>query len=86
MKLDDARFGELLVNLSEGASLMDSAGTESEKLDGARLVSEVGAELVKVGGKPLLEKAHSMTSEDNQRTIELQWFGLTDADGRQWLP
>lgn len=86
MNMTAERFNRLLEKLNTGAELMDERKTESDKLQGAQLISEVGAELVKDGGKPLLEEAHSKAIEKNRRTIELQWFGLTDSGGRQWLP
>lgn len=83
--MDDNRLNELVAELNAGARLMREGGTESEKLGGAQAVSKVGAELVKDGGKPLIELAHGLASEENQRTISLQWYGLTDSDGYQWF-
>lgn len=84
--MDNNSLYDLVAELNDGARLMRDGLTESEKFGGALVISRVGARLVKDGGKPLLQKAHGLAAEENQRTIELQWFGLTDSSGRQWLP
>lgn len=75
-----------IAELNRGAAMMDAAKNEKEKLAGASIVSGVGLDLVDTGGKPLLERAHSMVDPQYQRTVELQWYGLTDKNGYQWLP
>ena len=84
--MDENEFNEHLAKLNVGAAIIDAAHREIDKMPGAKIVSEVGDILVKSGGKDLLQKAHGLALPEHQRTIELQWFGLTDAAGRQWLP
>ena len=84
--IEDGRLSDLLFRLNEGAAIMDAASDDNDKMPGARIVSEVGAELVEEGGHDLLKRAHGMALPEYQRTIEVQWGGLTDAQGRQWRP
>lgn len=74
-----------IAELNRGAKMMDDADTDSGKLPGAAIVSRVGRELIEAGGFDLLRRAHSMVEEARQRTVELQWFGLSDGN-RTWLP
>ena len=79
--MDNNQLDELLLKLNQGAAMMDE-----DKLPGARVVTDVGHALAEVGGKALLRKAHSLALPEHQRTIELQWCGITDRNGEQWLP
>lgn len=83
--MDDTQLNDLVAELNKGATMMNAATTETEKMTGARIVSAAGATVVEAGGKDLLEKAYGLVSGDCQRTVNLEWYGLTGADGRQWL-
>lgn len=82
----DEMLIELAAELNCGVGLMQGAGSEQEKLEGARMIKRVGQHLVDTGGINLLRKAYGYVAPEAQRQVELEWFGLTDADGYQWLP
>lgn len=84
--MDDNRLRELVKELNEGAAIMETAETEAKGLLGARKVSLAGEEIVKAGGKAKLREVYYLVDPKHQRTVEVQWSGLTDAEGLMWLP
>lgn len=84
--IDDAQMIEWVTELDRGATMMKNADSEPEKLVGAGIISRTGQLLVAAGGVDLLRRAHLHLTPEFQRLVEVQWFGLTDADGNRWLP
>ncbi|GGB09196.1 hypothetical protein GCM10011491_41450 [Brucella endophytica] len=70
--------------LLEGAAQMEDAETAQGKLPGAAKVSRAGQMLVNLGGIVLAREVHATLGEF-QRTVELQWYGLSDGENT-WLP
>lgn len=84
--MDFVDFEYQVSELNRGARLMNTEAEEANKLSGAEAVSKAGLALVDAGGIALLRKAHAAVDPEFQRTVELQWYGLTDTAGFQWLP
>ncbi|ATG46048.1 hypothetical protein PhaeoP83_04443 (plasmid) [Phaeobacter inhibens] len=84
--MNDEQLSEMVSELNRGAELIDTSETDYEKLPGAAIISRVGRALAEAGGKELLEQAHAKVDPQFQRTIDLQWYGLADTNGNQWLP
>ncbi len=81
--MEQTDINKAVAELNAGADLMRQKDTE---LKGARLVSQLGQRLVDAGGTTLLKEVHALISPEHQRTVELQWYGLTDKEGHQWWP
>lgn len=77
----EALIAEARALLLEGASDMRDPQLE---LTGGMKISRAGELLVAEGGLKLAREVHA-TLGQYQRTVELQWFGLTDGEG-VWLP
>ncbi|MCZ4354696.1 hypothetical protein O4H61_19480 [Roseovarius aestuarii] len=88
----DTKYNELsqvtpvTVQLNRWATIMETGSNDHDKLTAATHISRLGQEIVKLGGIDGLKEIHAELDSDRKRTVELQWFGLTAEDGRQWLP
>jgi len=68
-----------------GSAEMEMAGDDLNKqLLGASKVTRAGQKLIDEGGLPLVREVYAMLGE-YQRTVDLQWFGLSDGCNT-WLP
>lgn len=83
--MNEIELNKHVAELNRGAQMIDAQTENNKKLPGSSVVSRVGRILVETGGVELLHKAHQRVDARYQRTVELQWYGVTYGD-RQWLP
>lgn len=83
--MPDQQISEARELLITGATEMREAGGDRNKeLSGARKVTQAGEQLVAIGGLALAREVHATLGE-HMRTVELQWYGLTDGKNI-WYP
>lgn len=73
-----------VARLHDGVRQMRYGQSVGDRLDGAAAIRSVGTELIDRLGFDALCEAYKLVDGEHQRTVELEWFGLTDGD-RRWV-